>query len=198
MTEQNHTGSNYQNEEMTNQDPAQQRMDDCVDFANPDKDCILYLMQQNKVLQAQLDESQYQQHLYECRWAAENRDKRFLIAQLDEEQRMNRNFKFRAQGEIKELKDQLEKARSQETRSYEEEIHQLRFELAEAHTERISAANRLLLADRIMASMQLKLDEANKKPQQPYCRCRDVREESNLVHKSYADCFEKSDAQTFK
>lgn len=80
------------------------------------------------------------------------------MAQLEEAHRTYKQSTAGAEATIKELKDQLEQARSNETRSYDEEIQRLKVELAEARIERVNAVNGLLHADKIMASLNLKLD----------------------------------------
>lgn len=67
---------------------------------------------------------------------------------------------------IKDLIDQLERALTDKTRSCEDDIQKLKSERSEACSERINAANRLTHADRVTTSLNLKLDETNKKLRQ--------------------------------
>lgn len=123
-------------------------------------------MEENAALKAQLEDCHFQQHLFHCGWVAADRKSQYLMAQLEEAHRTYKQSTPGAEAAIKELKYQLEQARSKETRSYDEEIQRLKVELGEAHIERINAVNRLLHADKIMASLNLKLDETNKQRQQ--------------------------------
>ncbi|KAK9524431.1 hypothetical protein VZT92_016826 [Zoarces viviparus] len=83
----------------------------------------------------------------------------FMKAQLDE---VCCKYNYWTAGAEQPIKDQLEQARRE---SYEAEIHKLKFELKEARSARINAVNRLIVANKKMASLKLKLDEANKKQQ---------------------------------
>lgn len=125
---------------------------------HPKKGKVRYLMEENAALKAQLEDSHFQQHLFHCRWVTVDRKSRYLMAQLEEAHRTYKQSTAGAEATIKELKDQLEQARSNETRSYDEEIQRLKVELAEARIERVNAVNGLLHADKIMASLNLKLD----------------------------------------
>ncbi|XP_059211258.1 A-kinase anchor protein 9-like [Centropristis striata] len=120
-------------------------------------------MDEISALEAQLEDSKFQQHLYRCKWAAAERKSCDFKAQLEDVRIKFKYSTVEAEGTIKELKEQLERASSNETKSYQEEIHKLKFELNEAGIVRINAVNRLILADTIMARLNIRLDEASEK-----------------------------------
>lgn len=75
------------------------------------------LMEENTALKDEFEDSQFQEHLC-CKWAAAEHKGRYLKAQLEEVCSKNKYSDTVAEAMIKDLKDQLERARSNETRSF--------------------------------------------------------------------------------
>lgn len=125
------------------------------------------LKQDNAGLRAQLEETQWQLHMCKSSLREANTKALYFESQVDEYRRKFYYLDIETEKTINDLKKQLDAALSNETKSYLQDIHTLKFEFREAKIERINNANRLILADKIMHKLTSNLGDANKKLQQP-------------------------------
>nr|XP_046237660.1 meiosis-specific nuclear structural protein 1-like [Scatophagus argus] len=111
------------------------------------------LTEENTILRAQLKRYRVKQEQLQNMWEDAEQRVDELKKKLDDLHSAD------PQKTIKELEDKLEQVHNNDTKFHEEELHKLKLELSEARAERANA-------DKVIASLNLKLDEANKKLQQ--------------------------------